>query len=563
MATTAVTVPPAGREAPARHPVREVPALATRVLIIGLDGATWDVLLPLIDEGHMPCLARMIREGAWGVLRSTKPPITPAAWTTFMTGKGPGRHGIVDFEKYDPASHSLSFNSTFEIREKTIWELLSTKGFRVGSINLPMTYPPQRVNGFMVSGFETPSVNSDFTWPPELKHDILRRWPDYCFGTNWQRSALGGDDVFALNLEYIARSFEIGGELTRYCGDRFGWDVLMVLFKLVDNLQHKAWRYLDPTTRGANPRRAALAAACLDRLDRVLGDLMQYARSTQATVLVMSDHGHGRLDGKVQPNLLLKRWGYLALHEPLIRARTRARYILDRLRRRKTSRFANHRGIDSELAIDWSRTRACVMHAGIYGFLYINLRGRQPCGIVPPEEYDSLRDEIRHRLLTVTCRDRDGRDIPVFTEVHKPEELYRCSRRDNPWMPDLLLVPQPGLAVVRKIRGLHPVRWTPLHRAEGTHREEGILAAWGPHVAPGRRVDAEIADITPTLLAMMGLRVPADMEGRAITDLFETPPTIEFEPPVAREVLAPTEEVYTEEEKAKLTERLSDLGYLE
>ena len=135
---------------------RPLKALADRLLIIGLDGATFDVLDPLMEDGRMPNLKRFIAGGTAGVLYSTQPPITPAAWTTFMTGKGPGRHKILDFEKYDATKHKLTFNSTYQIGEKTIWELLSEKGLRVGSISVPMTFPPKPINGFMISGFETP-----------------------------------------------------------------------------------------------------------------------------------------------------------------------------------------------------------------------------------------------------------------------------------------------------------------------------------------------------------------------------------------------------------------------
>lgn len=551
---------PAGVER--AEPPRELPALAKRVLIIGLDGATFDVLTPLVDAGRMPHLKHLIDTGCSGILDSTKPPITPAAWTTFMTGKGPGRHGIVDFEKYDIASNRLAFNSTFEIREKTIWDILSEKKFRVGSISLPMTYPPKRVNGFLISGFETPSTDAEFTYPRELKQEILRRWPDYSYRSDWQRKALGGDAIFDRNMRYIERSFEQGCELTEYCGGRYGWDVMMVLFKLVDNLQHKAWRYLDPKTRENNPVRSERCIQCFEALDAALKRLSAYAERHDATTIIMSDHGHGSLDGKAQPNLLLKNWGYLTLRDTLTRARTRGAYLLKRLAGKKNGRFTDN-GIERELAVDWSRTQACVMHAGIYGFLYLNLAGRQPGGVVPPDRYESLRDEIRERLLAARVRDRSGHEIPIFPEVHKTEELYNCRRDDQPWLPDLLLVPQAGFAVVRKIRGWHPVRWCNANRMEGTHRVEGVLVVNGPHVQQGKAVRANIADITPTILASMGLRVPIDMEGQIRSEFFDTPPSIEFEPPQVADRSQLGQEVYTEEDKEVLTKRLSDLGYLD
>ncbi len=552
---------PAGSPYPS-EPRRELPALAKRVFIVGLDGATFDVLDPLVAAGRMPNLKRLIETGTSGILYSTKPPITPAAWTTFMTGKGPGRHGIVDFEKYDVRTNRLSFNSTYEIREKTIWEMLSEKGFRVGSINLPMTYPPRRVNGFMISGFETPSTDTDFTYPPDLKHEILSRWPEYNYRSDWQRKALGGDDLFRRNLDYIANSFPQGFEMATYCGEKYGWEVMMVLYKLVDNLQHKAWKYLDPATAGLHPERAEMSARCFEALDRSIGDLTEYARRHEALLVIMSDHGHGSLDGKAQANALLKQWGFLKIKNPLTQAGIRAQRIVQRALGRTTKRFSANLGIEHDLALDWERTQACVMHAGMYGFLYISLKERQPNGVVDPADYETLREDLRRRFLSVVAKHPNGTTIPVFPEVHRTEELYNCRREEQPWLPDLLLVPYPGLAVVRKIRGSAAVRWYPPDRKEGTHRVEGILIANGPHVHKGHKLNANIADIAPTLLAVLGLRVPQDMEGKVLSDLFEPKPVIEFEPPQELEAVE-YEEVYSDKEKEALTKRLSDLGYLE
>lgn len=543
-------------------PHRELPNLTHKVLIIGLDGATFDVLTPLMNAGRMPNLKKLVDTGTAGILDSTKPPITPAAWTTFMTGKGPGRHGIVDFEKYDVRTNQLTFNSTYEIREKTIWEILSEKGFRVGSINVPMTYPPRKVNGFMISGFETPGIDVDFTYPKDLKDDILKKWPGYTYRSDWKRKTFGGDEQFQRNIRHIEKSFRQGYELAEYCGDRYGWDVMMVLYKLVDNLQHKAWRYLDPRTAGENPSRAEMSAKCFEELDRVLGDLWKLAQKHNAMVLIMSDHGHGSLDGKAQANLLLEQWGYLKIKSRLTQFRHHARCLLDRARGRATKRFDANLGIEHELDLDWSATKACVMHAGIYGFLYISLKGRQPGGLVEPADYERLRNDLRERFLKVTCKNLQGQTIRVFPEIHKTEELYKCSREEHPWLPDLLLVPDAGLAVVRKIRGSQSVRWSPPHRLEGTHRVEGILIVNGPHVRKGAKIHANIADVTPTILAAVGLRVPLDMEGKAMEELFDTRLTVEFEPPQAATVTE-HEEVYSEAEKQTLTKRLSELGYLE
>ncbi len=515
----------------------------------------------MMNEGLMPTLQHLIETGSSGILKSTAPPITPAAWTTFMTGMGPGRHGVIDFEHYDPKTNTLAFNSTFEIKEKTIWQILSENGFKIGSIHLPMTYPPQPVNGFVISGFETPSINAEFTYPPELKQIILKEIPDYSYSTNWQRGILGGRSKFGENLEYIKRSFHQGVKLAQIGIKHYQPDVMMVLFKLVDNIQHKCWKYL--TAEGAikYPTQRRMVNSCFAELDKCLAQLVDMAHENDATVLIMSDHGHGSLDGRVQPNLLLKRWGYLQFTSNVSQAKTRLKHIISRITKKKGSRFSQpSTGIEADLAVDWSKTRACVMHAGMYGFLYINLKGRQPMGVVEPEEYEPLRDELIEKFLQ--ARDEKFGE-KIFEKVVKPEELYNCKRDDNPNMPDLMLIPKKGLAVIRKIRGTKSVKWALDGRLGGTHRIEGIFVANGQGIKSDFKIDANIADITPTLLAMLDLPVPVDMEGQVLLDMFDPAPEVKYEPPEKYEPAKAAEEVFSEEDQKLLTERLSDLGYLE
>jgi len=572
-------------------PYRPLSASARRVLILGLDGATFDVLDPLMAEGRMENLRRAISGGVSGVLHSTVPPITPAAWTTFLTGKQPGTHGILDFERYDPAANRLRFNSTRTLDHvRNLWQILGEQGLRVGSINVPMTYPAVPVNGVMISGFETPSHDSDFVYPSDFKAEVLSRWPDPTLGENWRRSMFARDRAFNKSLDYIRRSFDQALDMTRVCAERFGWDVLMVVLKLVDNLQHKAWKYLDPRWRDRWPARRDAVKNVFEHLDRVIGRFLEFAAENDATVLIVSDHGHGALEGKVQPNLLLKEWGYLHLREGGAQGATRGRYLWDRFLGR-TGKFTREGDIAHDLAVDFARTRACVMHAGMAGFLYINLKGRQPCGIVEPSDYERLRDALRGRFLGPECQTADpsGRRVALFEAVHKPEELYPSREATKPrsheekaaqtGMPDLMLIPHRPLAVVRKIRGARAVRWLPLRSIEGTHRPEGIFVATGPGIARGRRTEQHIVDCAPTILAMLGLRIPDDMEGRVLTDLFETPPVIAIAgaddttyvgtktdgtAPTQAGARVPTQdEVFSDQDLAKVTQRLSDLGYLE
>lgn len=539
--------------------------LISKLLIVGLDGATWDVLSPLIREGQLPRLAACVADGASGVLRSTTPPITPAAWSTFLTGRQPGRHGIIDFERYDPIANRLTFNSTRCLDHvRNLWQILGGHGLRVGSLHVPMTYPPIPVNGFMVSGFETPGPQSDFVYPKDLREEIVRRWPDPTLRKKWRRKTFGGRELFRSNLAYMSRSFHQGAEMTRFLGDRFGWDVLMVVLKFVDNLQHKTWKHIDPRWSSREPARRDLVLSCFREMDRAVGDLLDYGESQGATTLMVSDHGHGSLEGKVQINRLLMNWGYLHLRGGGAQSATRWHYVWDRFRGR-TGKFSREGDIAHDLAVDFERTTACVMHAGMAGFLYLNLRGRQPCGIVEPADYERLRDEIRGRLLGDDCvaRDPAGRSIRLFTEVHKPEELYGVSRAEQPWMPDLLITPHDALSIVRKVRGRSVVQWLPYRKIEGTHRPDGIIAACGPGIARRSDFRAHIVDCAPTILAMLGLPVPDDMEGRVVEELFARPVTVERHAVGAAATASSGAEVYSEDDLARVTERLSDLGYLE
>ncbi len=556
---------PSSSTTDASEPRRAFEPVAKRALVIGLDGATFDVLDPLMEEGRMPRLKAAIESGVAGPLRSTTPPITPAAWTTFLTGKQPGSHGIIDFEGYDTRTNKLRLNSTRALDHvRTIWNVLGDSGFRVGSVNVPMTYPPVPVNGFMVSGFETPGPEADFAYPPELKSRILDRWSDPTLGTNWRRKTLGGDKLFTENVAYMAGSFHQGTAMTKWLGDEYGWDAMMVVLKLVDNLQHKTWKYLDPRWSDRNPVRRDIAKGCFSELDKAVGDLLDYAEAHEASVVMVSDHGHGSLEGKIQPNLLLQRWGYLTIRGGGAQKATRARHLADRFAG-KTKKFARDGDVAHDLAVDFERTKACIMHAGMAGFLYINLKDRQPCGIVPQDEYEALRDELTARLLGDECRavDPNGKTIQLFSAVHKPEELYGVSREDQPWLPDLILSPHDSLAVVRKIRGGDVVRWLPYRKLEGTHRSDGILVATGPGIAAGRKVKAHIVDCAPTILAMLGLRIPSDMEGSVITDMFDRALTIETEQAQRVEPSSDTGEVFSAEEMKQVTDRLADLGYLQ
>src|SRR5216684_2797365 len=144
-----------------------------KVLIVGLDSATFDLARPWIAEGKLPSLAALMRNGAWGRLASVVPPITPPAWTSFMTGKNPGKHGIFHFVETEPGGYAMSYANATSRRSPTVWRLLNAAGFSVGTMNIPFTYPPEPLDGFQISGLGTPSANSPYVHPPSLKRELV------------------------------------------------------------------------------------------------------------------------------------------------------------------------------------------------------------------------------------------------------------------------------------------------------------------------------------------------------------------------------------------------------
>ena len=291
--------------------------MPARVLIIGLDGATFDLIEPWTDS--LPCLARLMDQGSWGRLRSTLPPATFPAWTSLMTGVNPGQHGIFDFTRRvsgpgGARPYRIEFiNATYRQRS-TIWRLLSQAGRRVGVMGLPATYPPEPVNGFLISGFDSPvttGIDRSFVHPPGLYDEILRAVGPYEI-TDFQELHIGpGWHTMALRkLLHAARRRT---QIAAYLLDRELWDCFMVHFGESDTVAHHFWAFHDRHS----PRRAATrcdedtAADLRDAihtvyraLDRAIDELLAHA-TEDAIVMIVSDHGSGGTGDQV---LYLNRW---------------------------------------------------------------------------------------------------------------------------------------------------------------------------------------------------------------------------------------------------------------
>src|SRR4030067_1686418 len=275
-----------------------------KVLIFGLDGGTWAVFDSLIEEGYMPNLKKLIEKGVSGVLKSTIPPITPAAWTSFQTGMNPGKHGVFSFIQFDKDKKKFSFVNSDSIMVETVFEYLSRNGFKIISINLPVTYPPKHINGIMISCFLTPSIKCDFIYPQHLKEVILKRFPDYTVSPVelvYKFNPFKSKRDFEKFLNGMLAQIKEKKELALYLMNNHEWDIFFLQFQSLDSFQHILWPYLDRThPLFDNTKYKQLASSYFAELDTAIGEILECSAKTlkpgdEVLNIALSDHGFKKM----------------------------------------------------------------------------------------------------------------------------------------------------------------------------------------------------------------------------------------------------------------------------
>lgn len=537
-----------------------------RVLVIGLDGATFDVLRPLADAGYLPFLGRLMAEGLARPLRSIIPPTTAPAWTSFQTGKNPGKHGIVDFTDFDKRSRQSTLVTAGNIRATPFWQLISVAGLPVGVINVPMTYPPAPVNGVLMAGLFTPDVQSAFTFPASLYEEVRRAVGDY-------QLPLLATAVFTLGpesfLEEAARRASLRAQAARYLMQSRPWAFFMVHFQSLDSVQHMFWSTLERRLLHGKPAASPVEArlvAYFRAIDESVRQVMD-AAGRDTTVLVASDHGFGPVTRYVYVNEWLRRNRWLASRVgvgQLVAMATAERILraLDvfKLRRRlklQKQRFATLRRINQELLIDWECSRAFAMACSHSAHIYIN-----PV-IGNGRAYGRTRETIRAAL--------GGWKDPatgalVFPQVYRREEIFSGPYVER--LPDLVGVPAPGYHVATRFRGgrlFDPVS----DGLTGDHRPDGVLIATGLGIRRGTLppLAPRLIDLAPTILYLLGVPVPDDMDGRILEELLD-PALLQQRqpqystPPEGALAAAAVGATLSDQESERMREHLRGLGYL-
>ncbi len=546
-----------------------------RLLILGLDGATWNVLDPMRARGAAPNLDALLKSAAHGVLTSVEPPVTTAAWTSLSTGCTPASHGVFDHRYYDAAVDRMKVNHSGRVRVPTIWRILSDAGRRVACLNVPGLFPPPAVDGVVVSGMDAPHLDAALQGSADFAARLKAEVPDYTLRYHWKRAPRSLEEL-QTNARGTVESF-LGRARGGLLADRVypDWSVLMVQFQNLDPFQHRAWRHLNVDGTGIeDPEWNAAAAEVIRGLDRAVGTLCELAEARGAGILVVSDHGFGPCQGRIDVNRILLDAGVArpaGLGSKLVR---RGKQAVDHLRLWKAKRndpTARSASFDTSVAgsfpFDWSRTVAFAPHQDTAAMVYVNSparRGatRNAAPLFTPREIDEAREAAR-QALDEARHPETGRKL--FPRIIVPADAYGVDPAREGY-PDLIALPDGPFWVRTKLAGTAPGDWVREDpNLTGTHRPEGIVALAGAGLPPGRNLRARLIDAAPTILELLGVPVPPHMEGSPL-GTYRPTPSRRVDDPRARPIAGPHQQPafeFTEEEQAILEQRLMDLGYME
>ncbi|MGQ9730652.1 MAG: alkaline phosphatase family protein [Candidatus Zipacnadales bacterium] len=544
-----------------------------KVIVIGLDGATPDLLNRWVAEGKLPNIASVAERGYIGPLRSTPNFLSSSAWPSFATGLQPGNHGIFYFRDRIPGTYQTTYQNASKRDGIALWSALSLAGKRVASLFVPMTWPVVPVNGILVSGWLAPSIHDPyFAYPREFTARALQVVPHFHIHSGMTEYVRKGNYAEPLRQK-LALLKDKADVAVDVLGSEY-WDLFMVVFHETDPVQHFFWHFQDPTHPQYNmPGAESFRSAVFElyrAADEAVGRLLEIV-GEDAYIFIMSDHGAGpNTRGYLYLKNLLRAHGLEVSRPPSLTGAT-ARWLRkmalhtvpEPVRHRILFRF---KGLRERLArrafetdVDWAKTQAYAFWCGTASEPWLNVRGRDPEGIVEPgEEYDQVVQRVTE-LLHEALDPLSGE--PVVQAVRSKQEIYCGPYVDR--APDLFIEWRPDVVV-------HGLRMGPQGEIinkpvvedprTGDHRPFGVLVAAGPPGTVGESPqNANIADLAPTIYGLLDMAPPHPLDGRAWTELF--PQVVRVHPPDREEITTLTEPTSAREAEA-VEKRLEDLGYL-
>lgn len=534
--------------------------LDRRTILIGLDGASFTVLDPLMEDGTMPFLKKFISKGCRGELTSVTPPLTPPAWTSLATGCRPGTHGVLDFLQFEsPKSRYIKWISFRDIQRETIWSIVSRHGMRAGSLNFIAMNPPPPISGYVVPGFVSWRFLKKNSWPEDL-FDRLKNIPGFdlkemALNFREEEKAVKGcqkeeyEKWILLHIKRERQWFQV----VRYLMQNDPCHLMGFIFDGLDRIQHICWRFLDPDCFPESflPWEEKTRQLCLQyfhELDEFIEEIVSLA-GPEANIFIASDHGFGPTKEILYINQWLSEQGYL---------KWKGNVQIPEEDQESLGVESPYRSL---LFLDWEKTKAYAATASSNGIM-IQVAGKRGKEGISPEEYSNFRLELMEKLQK-NCTDEEGK--PLIEKILTKEETFSGNSIDC--APDLSLVLRDSGFI-----SVNPAEGGYFHyRAQirGTHRPEGVFVGVGPGIRKGYALaPLSIINVAPQLLYTLGIPIPKNMEGRVVTEGFDPAflklhpikigaPTL---PPEGyRDVSAQTEDAEGQEQ---IMLRLKSLGYV-
>ena len=485
----------------------------SKLLVFGIDGGTWEVLLPLINMNKLPTFSNIIKKGVHGDFVSTFPPTTGPAWLSMATGKNPGKTGVFDFLTKKGKEFEFNVIGSFDYRKNNpYWDLLNKEGYKTYLINHPMLYPLYKLNGVMVAGMGNPE-SSKISYTPSLEKKIFELVNDYWTIVEWDTPKYHDKKILLRDLQlFIEKQFKV---LKYLIND--DWDLFLHVSSGSDFLQHAMWRdWKDDKSEYHQD-----FVEFWENLDKEIGNLLKEIENTN--VFFVSDHGFGHLN----QNFNLSKW--LAEKEfikitPDDKLKNSFSKLFDFFYKKIENTPLKRLIVSEKLKlnfliknfnigsifppeVDVSNSKVIPGYSSAaYGALHIT-------DIV--NNYEEFRDEVIKELkkLEITY----GFNLDIF----KREEIYWGDKTSQ--APDILFkINDHGCNVLSStLKGEIFSDNLPFKNKSGSHRNKGIFCAFGPDIKEGKKINAKIYDLAPTILHIFNVPIPSDIDGRVLIEIFK------------------------------------------
>lgn len=501
-----------------------------KLLIIGLDGGDFSTLSRWIDAGCMPYLKNIMDSGVTADLLSTIPPVTAPAWTSFMTGLNPGRHGLFSFFNYKHGFENPGLYSLKDIPSPRIWDYLNQGGLKVGVADLPLNYPPCPLDGVMISNLMTAGRKHAVTYPEELKVEL-----NHDLNISFDTDILDNLSQSTRYLKQLIGSVKEKQKMDAYLINRYKLDCYITVYSHTDTFQHYFWKYFDEFHPRYDAKKSKKFYPFFNKFFRQIDDAVQSLcqfLDDEAYVIFVSDHGFGPLNRVVNMNRFLSELGYISIKQEsgiikkglLQNLDTRkllgflSRLDVFKLKDRMDQKLRNK--IKSRLEqtfsreIDYDRSLAFFGHSMDHG-IFINRDH-------PKIKYDQSKfEQIREKLRSYLKALKDPlTGVRIFEAIHFPEDIYSGDKKQS--APDILLSATRGYFCHSGISSHKIVEDQHREFASGDHRSQGIFIARGKNLSKNKTVDVvHIMDILPTVLYLCGLPVPQGLDGRIASQIFD------------------------------------------